>query len=264
MRPVRLLALGLVLFFLTSCREESLDPPVSTLAYELVAVYPHDPSAFTQGLVYGNGVLYEGTGLRGKSSLREVDWKSGRVKRMHQLDQTLFGEGITLSNGLLYQLTWQDGKAFVHSADTFKLLKTFFYSGEGWGLTHDGRHLIMSNGTQVLSFRNPDSFQTVREIAVRLRGKPLKELNELEYLNGSIYANIWKTNHVARIDPATGRVTGLLDLSALEKQAGARAGGAPIDVLNGIAWKADSETLLVTGKLWPLLFEIRLKENPAK
>ncbi len=257
---LRRLSLSLILFLPISCREPTVTT-VENLVYEVVAEHPHDPLAFTQGLAYGDGVVYEGTGLKGQSSLREVDWKTGLVRRIHRLDRRYFGEGVTLFKGLLYQLTWLDEKGFVYTAGDFKTVREFSYIGQGWGLTHDGTHLIMSNGSDLLTFRNSETFEVVRQLSVRWKGEPLKQLNELEFIDGSVFANVWKTPFIVRIHPETGDVTGVLDLSLLEKKAQAGAGESAIDVLNGIAWKDDTNTLLVTGKFWPLLFEIRLKES---
>lgn len=234
--------------------------PGGTIDFEIINRYPHDPEAFTQGLVYENGILYEGTGLEGESTLREVDLKSGKAKRLHHLEDRYFGEGLALFKGELFQLTWMHSRGFVYGAKDFKPAREFTYKGEGWGLTQDGEHLIMSNGSNVLTFRDPEYFQIVRELPVFLKKMPVRNLNELEYVNGSIYANVWKTNSIVRINPDNGEVTGFLDCAQLECEALDKSGDKDMDVLNGIAWKEDSQTLLVTGKLWPILFEIKLKE----
>ncbi len=231
-------------------------PPV--YGYEIVRVYPHDPEAFTQGLVYEGGFLYESTGLYGRSSLRKVELKTGRVVKIHHLPPEFFGEGLTLWRDRLIQLTWHERTGFVYEKETFRLLRTFTYATEGWGLTHDGRHLIRSDGTAVLSFLDPETFREVRRLEVRDRGRPVIFLNELEYVREEIYANVWQTNCLARISPRTGRILGWVDLTGLlDPEDRAR----PVDVLNGIAYDAERDRLFVTGKLWPKLFEIRLKKK---
>ena len=222
--------------------------------YEIVQTLPHDPDAFTQGLVYADGVFYEGTGGYGASRLRIVEPATGRVLRERRLPAVYFGEGIALLAGKIYQLTWRAGRGFVYAADTLEPLGEFRYEDEGWGLTTDGRLLIMSDGTARLRFLDPVTFEVRRAIEVRTPdGNPVAQLNELEYVNGEIYANVWQRDVVARIDPATGRLLGWIDLAGL-LPAGERG-----DVLNGIAYDAAGGRLFVTGKLWPRLFEIRLK-----
>ncbi|GBC77242.1 hypothetical protein HRbin08_00714 [bacterium HR08] len=226
--------------------------------YEIVRVYPHDPEAFTQGLVYEGGYLYESTGLHGRSSLRKVELETGRVVKMHRLPPEFFGEGLTLWRDRLIQLTWHERTGFVYEKETFRLLRTFTYATEGWGLTHDDRHLIRSDGTATLYFLDPETFHEVRRLEVRDRGRPVRFLNELEYVRGEIYANVWQTECLARISPRTGRVLGWIDLTGLlSPEDRAR----PVDVLNGIAYDAERDRLFVTGKLWPKLFEIRLKKK---
>jgi glutaminyl-peptide cyclotransferase len=226
--------------------------------YEVVHIYPHDPSAFTQGLVFTDGKLYEGTGQQGHSSLREVELQTGHIVKKVDLPEPYFGEGIALLNNKIYQLTWQHQVGFIYDAQKFEQLGKFNYSGEGWGLTTDGHSLILSDGSNRLRFLNPDSFQVTRTIAV-LDGKlPVKELNELEYINGEIYANIWHDNRIVTIDPQTGRVTGWIDLTGLLPPGDVQDEEA---VLNGIAYDQAGNRLFVTGKLWPRLFEIKLKRQ---
>jgi len=226
-----------------------------------VNAYPHDPRAFCQGLVIHDGVLYEGTGQYGSSALREVDLKTGRVIKQFTLDRQFFGEGITLMGDSLYQLTWRARQAFVFDRETFEYQKTFRYRGEGWGLTHDGTHLIMSDGTSTLRFLDPQTFKEVRRVSVRNGRRRIDQLNELEYVDGEIYANIWKSDVIARISPADGRILGWIDLTPLWP---ARQRPDPEAVLNGIAWDAENNRLFVTGKHWPRLYEIRVVPQPAR
>lgn len=229
--------------------------PVPVYTYEVVNTYPHDPNAFTQGLVYADGALFEGTGLNGRSSLREVDLTTGGVQRQVDLPDQFFGEGITLFNDRIFQLTWKSQEGFVYDATTFEQLDTFTYPTEGWGLTHDDTQLIMSDGTSTLHFLDPQSLQETGRVTVRYGDQPVVRLNELEYIDGEVYANIWQTNYIARIDPHTGQVVGWIDLTGLLPPADMTQ---PVDVLNGIAYDAAHGRLFVTGKLWPKLFEIDL------
>lgn len=220
--------------------------------YRVVASHPHDPQAYTQGLVYREGFLYESTGRRGRSELRKVRLRTGEVVQRTALDDRFFGEGLALWRDRLIQLTWQSGTGFVYDLDDFRERATFSYAGEGWGLTHDGRHLIMSDGSATLRRLDPASFEVVRRVRVRDGGDPVDGLNELEYIRGEIYANVWQTDRIVRIDPASGRVNSWIDLSGLPLD------GANRGVLNGIAHDAEHNRLFVTGKLWPRLFEIEL------
>jgi glutamine cyclotransferase len=224
--------------------------------YSIVNVYPHDPEAFTQGLQYHGGFLYEGTGLTGRSSIRQVDLTTGRVLKRRALAPSMFGEGITIRNAELIQLTWQSGLAFVYDLRTFEPRRTFTYAGEGWGLTQDATSLIMSDGTDALRILDPATFAERRRIRVSAGGLPLGDLNELEFVKGEIFANVWMTDRIARIDPSTGRVTGWIDLTGLLP---ARDRTSSDQVLNGIAYDAEKDRLFVTGKLWPRLFEIKVK-----
>jgi glutamine cyclotransferase len=224
--------------------------------YRIVGEYPHDPNAFTQGLVYEDGVLYEGTGLTlGQSSLRRVALKTGMVLKIHNLESEYFGEGISVVGDRIWQLTWQNHVAFLYDKETFEQLDTVPYPTEGWGLSYDGEHLIMSDGSAMLCFRDPDTFELMGRVAVYDDQGPVARLNELEYIDGQVFANVWMTNRIAIIDPVTGRVNawldlaGLLDTSALPSQ---------VDVLNGIAYDAAGQRLFVTGKWWPSLFEIEV------
>ncbi len=232
---------------------------VEVSAYEIIKVYPHDPGAYTQGLVYVDGTLYESTGLNGRSSIRKVRLETGEVVSRRAVDPSYFAEGLTEWRGKLIQLTWQSGTGFVYDRETLRPKGTFAYKGEGWGLTHDGTRLILSDGTATLRFLSPDSYRETGKIVVRDGGMPVMDLNELEFVRGEIYANVWHSNRIARISPATGDVLGWIDLSGLLPK------GAVADteaVLNGIAYDSANDRLFVTGKLWPKLFEIRLRRSP--
>ncbi len=224
-------------------------------SYRVLHTYPHDPNAYTQGLIYEDGHLYESTGLSGRSSLREVDLQTGKVIREHDLPSQYFGEGLTNWGNTLVQLTWQSHTGFVYDRATFHLIRTFHYSGEGWGLTQDGHNLILSDGTSSLRFLDPQTFQQVRSLPVTDHGKAVQQINELEYVRGEVYANIWFSNRIARISPKTGHVLGWIDLTGIIPVVEIRNDNS---VLNGIAWDAGGDRLFVTGKLWPKLFEIRI------
>jgi len=218
-------------------------------------MYPHDPEAFTQGLVFANGFLYESTGLNGKSSLRKVELETGRVIKKYSLSPRYFAEGLTLWNGSAVQLTWKSGKGFVYNLESFAVEREFKYHGEGWGLTQDGKSLIMSNGTEELLFLDPVRLVPQRSLRVVDKGRPVLLLNELEYIKGEIFANIWQKDVIAIISPKTGEVTGWLDMSDLRKEL---PSGSNAEALNGIAYDADKGRIFVTGKLWPVLFEIEI------
>ncbi|HEY0760206.1 MAG TPA: glutaminyl-peptide cyclotransferase [Acidisarcina sp.] len=217
--------------------------------------YPHDPQAFTQGLVIVDGRLYESTGLNGRSSLRMEDLETGQVQQRAEVPSQYFAEGLTDWGATLIQLTWTSHEAFVYDRFSFRLLRTMHYDGEGWGLTHDGRHLILSDGTAYLRLLDPETFRVVRKIRVTDQGSPVTELNELEYVEGEIYANVWHTNRIARISPRDGHVIGWIDLAGLYPASERSSEEA---VLNGIAYDSKHHRLFVTGKLWPRLFEIRV------
>jgi glutamine cyclotransferase len=223
--------------------------------YTIVHTYPHDREAFTQGLLYYDGFLYEATGLEGKSSLRKVELTTGKVLQRVDLPSAYFGEGLALWKDKLIQLTWKSKIGFVYDRATFRLVSTFTYSREGWGITQDGKRLIMSDGSSTLYFWDPETFKEIGHLDVKDKGKPVPELNELEYIRGEIYANVWQTDRIARISPSTGQVLGWIDLRGLFTPS-ERAG---TDVLNGIAYDAKRNRLFVTGKQWPKLFEIEAK-----
>jgi glutamine cyclotransferase len=236
--------------------------PVET--YEIVKTYKHDENAFTQGLVVHNGFFYESTGEYGESSLRKVDIETGRVLQKKDVARDYFAEGMTILNDRIYQITWQEGTAFQYDMD-FKLIREFRYSGQGWGLTNDGTNLIMSDGTHVIRIINPENFETVRTVVVKdEKGKPLMKLNELEFIKGEIWANIWhseeigKPNHIARISPADGKLLGWVDLQNISPDDVRRDSE---NTLNGIAYDAGSDRIFVTGKKWKNLYEIKVKSK---
>jgi glutaminyl-peptide cyclotransferase len=238
---------------------------VPTYSYEVVKTYPHDPKAFTQGLVVHNGFFYEGTGgYRGRdnhfSSLRKVEIETGKVLQKVDLADDYFGEGITIFNDKIYQLTWNEHTAFVYDLKDFTLLKRFTYNGEGWGLTHDGKNLIMSDGTHIIRFLDSETFGTARTLTVLdEKGKPIMELNELEYVKGEIWANVWQEGWIARIDPASGKLLGRIDLVKLADEQMEKDRNA--DVLNGIAYDQAADRIFITGKKWKNIFEIKIKDQ---
>jgi glutamine cyclotransferase len=229
-----------------------------TYGYEVLHTWPHDPGAFTQGLVFHEGKLIESTGQVGRSSLRLVELETGTILKKVDLPSPYFGEGITLLNRRVYQLTWQNQRGFIYDASTFSKLGDFTFTGEGWGLANDGQSLILSDGTNRIRFIDPDNFQVRKTIAVFDESTPISRLNELEYVRGEIYANIWHTERIARIDPQTGHIAGWIDLTGLRSQIEVHDEEA---VLNGIAYDETNGRLFVTGKLWPKLFEIRVTKR---
>jgi glutamine cyclotransferase len=235
--------------------QSTSDARAQQVSYEVVSSYPHDPTSFTQGLVWHDGTLYESTGLKGESKLRRLEFPSGKVLKEINLASEFFGEGLALVDGRLIQLTWQSHKGFVYDLDTFRLLQEFAYDTEGWGLTYDGKNLILSDGSSDLFYLDPQTFKRVRKLAVTMNGKPLTELNELEFIEGEIWANVWQTDLIVRIDPSTGRVTSFLNLKGILAPSD-KTGRE--DVLNGIAYDAEHKRIFVTGKLWPRVFEIRV------
>ncbi len=245
-----------------SAATNSTPPEVVYYGYEVVKTYPHDRNAFTQGLLFHDGKLYESTGLSNQSTLREVELNSGKVLRKWSVPDSYFAEGLALFDGKLYQLTWQNEKAFVYDLNgdlkSFHKVREFSYTGEGWGLTTDGHWLIMSDGTSTLRFLNPATFAVDHTIQVVKDGNPQDRLNELEYIKGEIYANIWRTDVIARIDPVSGRVVGMIDFSYLLPDSDRTD---TTDVLNGIAYDPATDRLFITGKRWPKIFEVRLKKK---
>jgi len=228
------------------------------LAVKVLSVRPHDAQAFTQGLLLHGGSLFESTGLNGSSSLREVDPATGKVKRRVSVPSEYFAEGLAAVGDRLIQLTWKEEKAFVYRLADFKPAGELRYDGEGWGLAFDGRRLVMSDGSDRLTFRDPRTFAVLGEVRVTLAGRPLTQLNELECVDGAVYANVWQMDQIVRIDPASGKVTAVIDASGLLTPAERQNA----DVLNGIAWDPARKTFLITGKLWPKLFEVTFVPRP--
>jgi glutamine cyclotransferase len=224
-------------------------------SYQIVDSFPHDPGAYTQGLLISDGELYEGTGGNGDSSLRRVNLATGVVEQIYNLPYTYFGEGVSDWGDTLIQLTWRAGKGFVYDRETFALLDEFSYSGEGWGLTQDGEQLIMSDGTSYLRFWDPETLTETGQVQVSDDQGPVSDLNELEYICGEVWANVWQTDRIARIDPTSGQVVAWIDLTGLPAGPGA-------NVLNGIAYDRASNRIYVTGKYWSTLFEIELVGCP--
>jgi glutamine cyclotransferase len=251
-RCAALLALCLSGFASLACAADS---------YKVVRAFPHDPQAYTQGLLFLDGHLYESTGLNGRSSLRMVDLTTGRVLQSVPVPSQYFAEGLACWGSTLIQLTWQSHVAFVYDRFSFRLLRTLAYDGEGWGLTEDGRNLILSDGSATLKFLDPATFHVVRTVEVTDQGTPVTQLNELEYVRGEVYANVWHTDRIARIAPGTGKVLGWIDLAGILP---ADQRTDPEAVLNGIAYDAAHNRLFVTGKLWPQLFEIKVVPQAAK
>ncbi|MGI8467890.1 MAG: glutaminyl-peptide cyclotransferase [Pyrinomonadaceae bacterium] len=239
---------------------------VPVYTYEIVNTYKHDPKAFTEGLFFHDGFLYESTGQEGASELRKVELETGKVVQKFDLPKESFGEGISMIDDKIYQLTWEEGVCRVFDAGSFKLLRELNYSGEGWGMTTDGKNLFMTDRTHIIRVMNPETFQPVRTIPVfREDGKPLIQINELEYIKGEIWANVWhsedpeilgKPNYIARIDPNTGKLLGWIDLQGISPEDVDRD---PENTMNGIAYDAANDRIFVTGKDWKKLFEIKVK-----
>jgi glutaminyl-peptide cyclotransferase len=244
---------------LTPVTAPGVKKPIPTYTYEVLQVYPHDAAAFTQGLFYLNGFLYESTGLEGRSSVRKVRLETGEVLQKVNLSPELFGEGITFWNDRLLSLTWKNHFGYVMDLKTFAQKQRYSYEGEGWGLTHNDREVILSDGTAELRFLDPESLLETHRVRVTANGKPIDQLNELEWVKGEVFANIWQTDKIVRINPVSGKVVGWIDLTGLLPAA--ERDPRYTDVLNGIAYDAATDRLFVTGKLWPKLFEIRLRKT---
>ena len=244
-----------ILFFCcTSCSPSSSNAP-QFYTYQIMAIFPHDDTAFTQGLVYENDAFYESTGHYGSSSVRKVDPPEGEVLKLHNLPDQFFGEGLTVVGDKIIQLTWREKVGFVYDRESFALEKEFSYPTEGWGITYDGHQLIMSDGTEKLYFLDAKTFQLTGQIEVHDRDVPVKKLNELEFINGEVFANVWGSDSIVRINPHTGKVVGWISLQGLlDRETLAK----PADVLNGIAYDIKDDRLFVTGKLWPKIFQIKL------
>ncbi len=247
---VIILSLIVILLIIPSFKVEKVDE----YDYKIINTYPHDKNAFTQGFLYKDGYLYEGTGRYGKSSIRKVDIKTGKIIKIHKLAGNYFGEGISILNNKIYQLTWKSKVGFIYDMD-FKLIDKFNYDHEGWGLTNNGKQLIMSDGSDKLYFLNPDTLKKEREIEVKDEDKAVKKINELEYINGEIYANVWQDDYIIKINPDNGKVTGIINLSNIIEPTDYNY---ELNVLNGIAYDNKNDRLFVTGKLWPKIFEIKL------
>lgn len=264
-------AVGAVLLVLALMRSDPTSQPASAISnqpsplpdgralqasYEVVNSYPHDPTSFTQGLLWKNGGFYESTGMYDHSKLRRLEFPSGKVLKEIKLDPEIFAEGLALVDSRLIQLTWKSHRGFVYDVETFRLLQEFAYDTEGWGLTYDGKNLILSDGSSDLFYFDPQTLKPIKKLPVRMNGQPVLELNELEFIEGEIWANVWQTDLILRIDPSTGHVTSFLNLKGILAPSDRKG---TEDVLNGIAYDGDQKHIFVTGKLWPRIFEIRLK-----
>lgn len=227
---------------------------VPIYSYNIINTYPHDVKAFTEGLVYESEFIYESTGRINESTLRKVDLQTGEILKLHKLDENYFGEGITIYNDKIFQLTWKSNVGFIYDKDSFNLINKFYYNTEGWGITHNDENLIMSDGTDEIYFLNPKNFKKVYSIKVHDEFKPIKKLNELEFIKGEIYANIWKCDKIARICPHSGKITGWIDLKGLLSPKECKKAGP----LNGITYDKKNNRTFVTGKMWPKVFEIKL------
>jgi glutamine cyclotransferase len=259
---------------MTSCKNDTNEnngtEPAYTLtapaliSYNIVNTFPHDPSSFTQGLQWYNNTLYEGTGSgtdnEFESKLMKVDLKTGKPLEVVKLDTSFFGEGITIMQDKVYQITWKNRTGFVYDAKSLKKLNTFTYETDGWGLTNDGTNIIMSDGSSNLYYRDPNTFKTIKIVGVTDNNGPVGSLNELEYIDGFIYANVWLTNYIVKIDPSNGHVVGRLDFTGVLEQAAKQSPDANRgNVLNGIAYDPEKKSLYVTGKLWPVMLEVKLQ-----
>jgi glutamine cyclotransferase len=265
----QLLVFATVLCLFSSCKNEpatdtkettatSTLPAPANIQYNVVASYPHDTGSYTQGLIWTNNTLYEGTGIEGFSKLMKVDLKTGKSELLAKLKDEEFGEGVTILGGKIYQLTWQNKIVHVYDATTFKKIQDFPWEHEGWGITHNGTDLIVSTGSNNLYFVDPNTFQVKNVVGVFDNNGPVGNLNELEYIDGAVYANIYMTDNIVKIDPSNGHVTGKMDMQGLLEKSGKTADKAGGDVLNGIAYDSAKKSLYITGKKWPLLYEVKL------
>ena len=237
--------------------EPAITETYQNFTYKINRTFPHENDSFTQGLVFDNDYLYEGTGLYGNSSIRKVEIETGKAIQIRNLSEDFFGEGITIFNDKIIQLTWKSKIGFIYDKESFELIDEFNYTTEGWGITHDTKNLIMSDGTSILYYLNPQTFEIVKEINVNDNKTPINNLNELEFINGEIYANVWKTDKIAKINPETGNITGWIFLNDILNHNDIKG---RIDVLNGIAYDSSKDRIFVTGKWWPYIFEIELVE----
>lgn len=259
----------IVVLFITACSNDSPDDtdtvtatntikPPANINYNIVNTYPHDTSSFTEGLIWQDNILYEGTGLEGHSRLMKIDIKNGKVSKSISLDPSIFGEGITILNNKIYQLTWQNHKVYVYDAKTLKKIKELTWEHDGWGLTNNGTDLIVSTGDSNLYFVDPETFKIRKIVGVSDHNGPVGNLNELEYVDGFVYANIYLTDFIIKIDPANGHITGKIDLSGLLAKAGKHVDTDEGYVLNGIAYDSTKKSMYITGKKWPLIFEMKV------
>lgn len=253
----RFIAILITVFVLLSLDCANSDAP-RNYTYKVIKTFPHDPEAFTEGLVFEDGFLYEGTGQRGRSTLRKVELETGKILKIQKLPYEFFGEGIAIYNDKIIQLTYRSRVGFVYEKESFKVLQKFDYPTEGWGITYDGNQLIMSDGTDILYFLSPETFEVLNRIEVRDKDTAVSRLNELEYIKGEIYANVWMTERIVRIDPKTGKVVGWIHMDGIKSLLGENV---KVDVLNGIAYDAAGDRLFVTGKCWPKIFQIELVES---
>lgn len=252
---INFLAVILILVLTAAAAPNLQAEEINKLDYQILESYEHDSQAFTQGLEIYKSHLYEGTGLYGRSSLRKIELESGQVLKKINLDKKYFGEGITILDDKIYQLSWEENTAFVYDLD-FNLIKSFNYQGEGWGLANDNQHLIMSNGSEYIFFRDPETFELIKKIEVKNGDQKIKNINELEYHAGFIYANIWQTDYIIKINAKTEKVAAYLDLKGILKT----NYKGKIDVLNGIAYDPENNNFLITGKLWPKIYRIKIAE----
>jgi glutamine cyclotransferase len=234
------------------------EPDILRLSFTVISSYPHDHLSFTQGLEWHEGILYESTGLKNRSSLKKIDIQTGKVLKKVDIPYPYFAEGITIFKDKIYQLTWKSQKCFVYDKNTFDKIHEFSYDGQGWGLTHNTEHLIMNDGTERLLFLDPDTFKTIRFVEVHLKNKKIRNINELEYINGNVFANIYWTNAIARIDPSSGRVTGLMDITSLYNDL---SPFSFIDVPNGITHDPETNEIYITGKYWPKVFKVKIESQ---
>lgn len=258
---VHVVSIFMLVVGIASCssNKESANETKRTIPYVIYKIFPHDIEAFTQGLVVANGKLIESTGQHGTSWIAEVDIASGQQNKKVILDKEYFGEGVTVLNNKVYQLTWKNKVGFIYDFKTYEKLGEFTYDSEGWGITHDDVNLIMSDGSHKLYYLDTLTLKPVRTVSVTENGQPVKNLNELEYIEGYLYANLWQTNYIVRIDPANGNVLGRLDLTKVAEAV--YPGNPNADVLNGIAYEPRSKMVLITGKLWPAMVAIKFSEG---
>jgi glutamine cyclotransferase len=259
----RIACILLIVFAISACQNNNNSEVLNNgiaqpavLNYKVINVYPHDTSSFTEGLEFFDSNLFESSGLKQKSKLAKVDLTTGKELQRIDLAKEFFGEGITILNGKIYQLTWQEYKCFVYDLHTFKKIGEFSYEGEGWGMTNDGKHLIMNNGNNNLYFRDPETFKIVNTVGVIDNNGPLAEINELEFVDGFIFSNIWKTNYIVKIDPINGHVVAKADLSQIWNTSNYPQ-NENAEVMNGIAYNSKQKTFFITGKNWSKLFEIK-------